>query len=371
VPLVIHAPGYWLPQPLQSPAARWYFRVPEEARDAGIFFEGSARVFRPDGAAWDDGRPQHGWVELSATTPGLWSFEPLDGGLVRVRNVPPFFACRSAEHWFEPPIEWSREAPSTESAAADDEFVAGAIEGANNRALRVSEDRRLVLEAGPTRPDGDGGTVLPFHQGTIEFYYRPRVGTVELDKGGAMLTLETEADPWQLSVMHDPAGANWYNNHTLLATLLTDGLSKRRSVRCYRQTLLQSDRWVHVAWVWGVRHDLTLRGGATVRKLAESGVLVNYLFIDGEQGRFAPDQAAGNFAALMPTVLKTGPRLDGAIDELRISEVIRYKGSFVPPPRDRELIVDDATRALFHFNGTLDAETATASGPVSAEIVAP
>jgi hypothetical protein len=127
--------------------------------------------------------------------------------------------------------------------------------------------------------------------------------------------------------------------------------------------LLEEDRWVHVAWVWGVRHDLTVRGGAALRNQAQAGVLVNQLYIDGRRGRFTPDQIPGNAPALPPLRLSTGAAFDGAIDELRISDSIRYTNEFSPPPRDRELTVDEHTRALFHFNGDLSGESAAGGEP--------
>jgi len=35
-----------------------------------------------------------------------------------------------------------------------------------------------------------------------------------------------------------------------------------------------------------------------------------------------------------------------------------------PPRRDRELTLDDQTRALFHFNGNLEGQSAGAAKPI-------
>jgi len=121
---------------------------------------------------------------------------------------------------------------------------------------------------------------------------------------------------------------------------------------------------VHVAWVWGVRRDLTLRGSGGVTAKAKEGVLTNQVYIDGQTGRFLPDRVPGNRPALAPLRLRTGAAFDGAIDELRISDTMRYLGPFTPPGRDRELAPDEHTRALFHFNGTLDGESHGHPGPL-------
>jgi hypothetical protein len=75
--------------------------------------------------------------------------------------------------------------------------------------------------------------------------------------------------------------------------LLTPPHRFAAEVRCYRQTLLDAGRWVHVAWTWDVRGDVSVRGGGGVKERAKDGVLVQYLFIDGKRGRFSPDVVAG------------------------------------------------------------------------------
>ncbi len=101
------------------------------------------------------------------------------------------------------------------------------------------------------------------------------------------------------------------------------------------------------------------------------------LYIDG---RLACDRCMGNTKNPNDRPLKmkplpfpvqvgsmnTGYRpADGLIDELRISSVRRYSGSFVPGKR---LDADSATLALFHFDGDLVAATPAgcqaAAGPV-------
>jgi hypothetical protein len=102
-PLVLHAPGEWTPTPEQRPWAPIFFRVPPEATQAAITFTGTARLRLPDGAPYAQGKPLTGRVALPPT-PGLWSFEPVRPGTVKVEGLPPFFAFRSAEFYFEPKL---------------------------------------------------------------------------------------------------------------------------------------------------------------------------------------------------------------------------------------------------------------------------
>ena len=103
VPLVIHAPEGWRPLELR-PQVKVYFKVPEGSRAMTISFEGSAKLFEPGGNPFRGGELMTGNVSLPADKPGLWSFEPVDSGLVRVNNLPPFFAMADSKHYFEPAI---------------------------------------------------------------------------------------------------------------------------------------------------------------------------------------------------------------------------------------------------------------------------
>jgi len=358
VPLVLHAPGYWQPAPPQDPALRWFFRVPEDAEGAAIFCEGVTRLFDPSGKPYPDATPQRGWISLPKDLAGLWSFEQLERKLVRVRNLPPFFALRDPAFYFEPPIEWERES-ATEFTRPDpaEIYVAGALATADNQALQVTPDRRLII---------NGSDSLPFEQGTIEFWFRPNFHTLELTEGGGLISLDTKGGkPWTLSVKHGE-GDQWYHSRTLLGIFETDGASKRRSIRCYRQTLFESGRWVHVAWTWGARTDLAVRGSGAVLKAAEQGVLTQRIYIDGKAGKFTPDNLAGNLPLFAPTRFRTSSAFDGAIDELRISNVMRYREDFESPTRKRPFEVDEQTLALFRFDGNLYSEIS--DGKVNAEL---
>ena len=103
VPLVIHAPEGWYPLGLR-PQVKVYFKVPEGSQDVQIYFEGSARLFDPEDNLFRNGEVIQGIVDLPTDKPGLWSFEAVDNGLVRVNNLPPFFAIADSKHYFEPAI---------------------------------------------------------------------------------------------------------------------------------------------------------------------------------------------------------------------------------------------------------------------------
>lgn len=348
VPLVLYAPGYWQPAPPQDPPIRYYFQVPEGAQRPQLFLETGARVFDPAGQSLAEG-PSRGWIDLPAEKPGLWSFEATHPGLVRVRNLPPLFAARDPESWFPAPIPRPTEEVAPERFDPKSRFVPGAIGTPGDQALHLAGRRALVLEGGPERPDGDGCRFLPFRQGTIEMFYRPNWSTFEcVGKPVGLLTMVTGGDPWHLTHYGLKEDAiEWFQSRSLLAMFLTDGKSKLRSIRCYRRAIFEPGRWVHLAWAWG-------RPAGAVAVHSSGDVLVTQVFLDGQPGQSTRDPVPGNLPALAPLRLTTGSGFDGAVDELRISDTMRYTGPFTPPARDREFAVDEHTRALFHFNGSVE-----------------
>ena len=159
-PLVLHAPSYWKPSMVKEPMPRVYFKLPEGEQDGQIFLEGKTRLYAPDGALHGPEEGVAGWTPLPGDRPGLWSFEPLTSKLVRVRNLPPFFAFERKANYFEPAIEWSREEvpPEPEPFAANALYVPGAIDLPDNQALYFRGRRRLTLDA---QLDGGERTLVP------------------------------------------------------------------------------------------------------------------------------------------------------------------------------------------------------------------
>lgn len=342
VPLVVHAPEYWLPSPPQVPPQRYYFRVPKDGKDCQVFFEGKAKLIDPSGAAFRDGGLFTGWVDLPADQPGVWAFEQAESKFVRVRNLPPFFAVGDRASYFTPDVAWEREAiPSeAEEISPDTVYVPGAISTPDNKALYLTGKRYLTIDAGADHPSGDGTLFMPHKQGTIEFFFKPNWDSVTVGDGDRSFCYGR---------MKVPGGGNYYvinykkkgRNNDVSAFLTEKAHYGPRGVRTYRyQSLFSRNRWAHVAWAWGER---------------------SVVFVDGKRGR----QRVGvlqepAFAAMSSFVVgHTRPvsNTNGFIDELRISDAVRYKEDFTPPSRDRELALDEHTRSLFHFNGNLDCES--------------
>jgi len=349
-PTVLHAPGYWRPWPKEDPPVRVHFNVPEDSEDGRIFFEREVRLSDPAGDPVGDGEPVQGWVSLPADKPGVWSFLPASGGLVKVANLPPFFAMAAADAWFDPGIPWEREAPApaAETGSQDELYAPGAVNLPGNLALRIRGRRTFTLDGGPERSSGDGRRFLPYKQGTIEFWFKPERSTFDLAPGFHRLLSMRTTDPahnWRLEHVMQPDTAHWFWTHVLHGYFQADSPTERHmSCRIWRRTIFERDRWLHIAWVWGQRHGLDKRG-------AGRGMLLSTLYVNGREGqtlRYKFIEGNPEFAPIRFT-LEGG--VGGAFDELRISDVQRYAEDFDAPSRNRELEMDAHTLALFHFNG--------------------
>jgi hypothetical protein len=329
--------------------------VPKDAKDAQIFFEGGARLFDPTGAPFEGGREFSRWVDLPSDRPGIWHFEPTHNRLVRVKNLPPFFAD-SAEHWFDPGIAWTRAQPEQPHAAPPEtvRFVPGAIQTPNNQALYLRGKRSFTLAAGDAaRVADDGGQILPFKQGTIEFWFQPAWGTFTVGDGvKPIFEMPTQSGPgWFLRYTMQSAAESWMQSHVFNAEFPSTGRQPHLGMRLMRQTILQPGEWVHLAYVWG-------------KTSAKGQLLTSALYINGKRGTdraFAFDNEA-EFAPVK-FILRGG--MEGAVDELRISSSQRYVRDFEPPSQNRELEMDADTRALFHFNGNVEGESFGQAGQIS------
>jgi len=367
-PMVVYAPQYWRPAPAQKPAIPYYFKLPEGTSDGQIFFEGSARLFDPEGRPWKDAKPQHGWVTLPADRPGLWSFLPVENELLGSRNIPPFFATESASSYFEPDIPWQRK-PISPYRPPDPEkvFLPGAINTPGNQAVHLTGKRIFSLEGGAAHPSGDGLRFLPFKQGTIEFWMKPNWHTCDLQPQGSKSLIYMRApkgDPWTVWHYVKPRSRNadhdFLFSHVLYGWFMTDGLAKPTTLRRYRRTLVEPGQWTHVAWVWGKENGI-VPGNPPYHTKVHDDVLTSHIFINGKEGSNSGYRWYGNEPAYMPAVLNIGrhyasANIDAAVDELRVSDSQRYLKDF-EPSRKAQFVPDKHTRALFHFNGDLRGES--------------
>jgi len=151
---------------------------------------------------------------------------------------------------------------------------------------------------------------------------------------------------YMMAARNRDAKADFYASHVLYGYFMAQAPKIQHSMRIYRRTVFSADEWVHVAWVWGQRDDILPAGGHTKPK---DNVLTTKLYINGRVGQHYAYKWFDNVPANMPINFQRYS-LEGAVDELRISDIQRYTGNFTPTG-EAELTLDEHTRALFHFNG--------------------
>lgn len=351
-PMVLHAPGYWMPFPAQVPAVRWYFNVPEHATGAAIFFEGPATLYTPSGETFHQSDLTSEWVDLPAAQAGLWSFAAHGTGMVRVRNLPPFFAAEDPNAYFDPGLEWTPRHATDQTAASFPEssgFMPGGSGKPDDQALFIAPTGSFSIPGGDDLGDGKGREFLPFHQGTIEFWIRPAWGSFTLDTDSITLfRMPAPGRRWDLTFEIEAS----HFNHTLYAYAIgQDPNGNRRSFRSWRgYTVFEPGEWTHVALTWGQ--------GASPNPNYGDGLTFT-IYVDGQAGsqlHFAGTR--GFLPADLPSELLF-PNLNAAISQLHISDVIRYSSDSSPPSRLDPTPTDAHTRAFLPLNGSLQGSSAT------------
>lgn len=318
-PLVFHCGGYWNPSEFR-PAYRYYFKIPENARNPSLFLEGTARFFAPGGEPWGEGRTLGGMVALPAGRPGLWSFEPVEPGLAKASGFPPFFAMNSADSWFDPgPEAIPTPEPETENAAS------------RPGGLFVGKGSGLSIQ-----PEDPSKPLFDPREGTLEFFFKPEWSTFDLRRGvepvsKEILRVETPAGPWVLAYRIDPNGTTIdmgpkEPSHSFFAqqeTLAAEPNGNRRLRAWNTRRIVEAGKWIHVALAWGKEEKLGGRDTYTVPAL--------HVFVDGIGGSAALSSAqANNVPSGPPSKLVFPADLNASLGPLRVSPRQRYKGNFTP-----------------------------------------
>jgi hypothetical protein len=379
-PLVLYAPNYWVPGRVEPglwnigrPAIKIYFRVPKDARDAQIFFAGSAKLFDCQGNVFtissgtNTTTLMHGWINLPPDKPGLWYFEPVVNRAVRVRNLPPFFAFDDPGSYFDPGVKWQRETipPPAAKIPPGTVYIPGAISGNGNQALYLAGIRSFHLEGGAAHSSGNGRSFLPCSEGTIEFYFRPSWSSMERP---------LEVQEKYVGLMDISAPTAYFLALRLHGNSLRINLPIKGNPYIWEhqwgcRAIFERDTWYHVAVEWGYPTPAAVKHKILHSIIYINGKKIGDIITDEDAPaqysnalRFRTNTSVAN----EPAKLVFPESLEGAIDELRISDCVRYTADFTPP--DKELLLDEHTRALFHFNGNVEGQSHGQTKPVVGEL---
>ncbi|MGC9317911.1 MAG: LamG-like jellyroll fold domain-containing protein [Armatimonadota bacterium] len=236
-------------------------------------------------------------------------------------------------------------------------FVEGALGDAPvNRAVDFIGDRRLTFN-GASEGTLTGGGFNPNHRsvhwgpqrGTLEMWLRPHWSTSE-DAAHELFYAKAymHKTQSQLRVVggDDPA----------LEFTIADSDREYHTVR--GPVTLEPEQWYHIAATWDLP-EAHLQIFVDGRLVAQQGPgeepwpsTMDPEDPDLELGRGIVDEDRRSIP-MQATIggdnrWRPHGAANAAIDEVRISDVVRYQGQFEPPRS--EFAVDEATRALFHFD---------------------
>lgn len=239
-------------------------------------------------------------------------------------------------------------------------FVAGAIPSAPlNRGFEFTGQRRLGFNGGSeatmTAGAGDHGPQAVhwgLQQGTLELWCRP---SWDAEDGRERAFFTGYAYLYRLQSRLRKLGADGDNQ---LEFAISDSNRELHTVR--GPAALQAGRWHHIAATWdhtrahlqlfvdGRRVGVEGPGAEAWPSTLEAAGPEQFQGqgINDTDKRSLPMQAflGGRMAA---KVWPEGDAVEAALDEVRISDVVRYEGDFTPQPV--EFALDDNTRALWHF----------------------
>ena len=342
-----------------------FFRVPGELEEVKLLLGRPARVKAPDGSvAMEVSNENIGEMTIPVEgRGGIWSIEPhiytfrgvCPPSFVRLLNVEPVVAFGSPSHLPEGTTGQpaARIAPRPEPAAG-----LAFVSGVAGQAVRLSGKRALSFTRGKSLEQG-GYTHFPGATGTAEFWFLPDRAThetpMELYQDIDLLFLRGP----HLVLSHRYSGRLNRDVWAALRLQLLAGNKGPSSAGSQWGHFFRGGEWAHIAYTWAVKEgakgtesDLTvfLNG----RPLTPKRVPYGLRPLAGK-GPFKLSEE-GDEIVLGPFA--------GAMDSLRLSDIVRYRGDFQPAKNAPEC--DEHTRALFLFDGNLKGASAFSQEPLAA-----
>ncbi len=240
-------------------------------------------------------------------------------------------------------------------AAAHGCFVEGALADAPvNRAIDFT-GRRMLMFTGASEGTLTGGRYNPNRRsvhwgpvsGTLEMWVRPHWSS---------------ADEGTHSLFYAKAYMHRLQSHlrvfggddAALEFTISDSARQAHTVR--GPVTLEAERWHHIAATWDLprAHLQLFVDGAPIASEGPGPEPwpatddPNDPGIELGQGTSPDDRRSIPMQATIGAGPSGSYTAAAAIDEVRISDVVRYPTAFEPPAT--EFTIDDATRALFHFD---------------------
>jgi len=342
-----------------------FFRVPEGLKTLEIFMGYPAIIRSPDGKiAVENSDSNVGKLSIPAEgRAGIWSIEPYlrsfkgdcPAGFYRLLNVEPMVAFGSPSLLPEktsgkPVVLASAALPATKGPV---EFV----EGVQGKSVRLSEQHSLKFARGERLQQG-GYAFFPGNKGTVEFWFRPDHSILNI----ALPSFKQIDLPFVKAPLFNLQHSYWRRGTPgPFSFLQTEFLSEKGEptrTGFQAEYFYRAGKWVHIAYTWDIKEgDRGLEASLGIflngRKLPHRAAMYGINPVTGKQKIKLSD--AGEDIVLGP--------FEGAMDNLRISDTVRYTADFQP---GKEVpAMDLNTRALFLFDGNLKGISAS-SQPLEA-----
>jgi len=212
------------------------------------------------------------------------------------------------------------------------------------------------------------------------FYEFPRVLRLEPPGSAAYVFLQLNSKTDQevtFGMGADGIMEAWVNGTPVLDSSLSSDIQSPVSIwnHTVNVQLVKGDNILAVRYVRGRTPLLALGGPAQLKSPVPSLLKWEFsIFANGKRMEYHRDRWMNRFLRIpsgkeVVTLLKEGKNivigpLDGAVDILRISDIVRYKDDFKPPLKDFEM--DENTRALFLFDGSLKGVSSFSGEPLDA-----
>ena len=315
-----------------------YFRPPPGARTVKLFLGRPVEITDGEGKL----RPTKAG-ELTAAIRGSrpWRIRATFPTFFQVKNGPTLVSCAAA-------LLYTPERLAPASTVADPpkgKYVPGPV----GQARRLAGRETIRFARGAARPGGAFDN-FPGREGTVEFYFRPDWSSHDLTfKDNLVYRTFVSAGGTRLYYRYGQAQqkGHLYN----YVDLFVSGVRKRGYGGNYgisHRMFFHRGRWHHFAATWRLRQETDRR--------KRTWIVGDFaIFLDGRKqprGRWYPHalKKPAPFEIRPPSArIVIGP-VDGCLDELRISDVVRYEKDFTP--RKTPFNPDPNTTALYPFDGT-------------------
>ena len=355
--MVMECPdGFWIEK-----STPFYFRVPAGLTTVKLFASMPVNVKRSDGrdARYRSGR-QCGEMALPVQgKPGFWELSCQDPAFVRLRNLPAFVSCMTPEYFFVPqkrlPVAAEKKPRLPDPRAS---FVKGVI----GRGLQLNLRDRLKFERGGKLPDGTWEN-FPGLKGTIEFYYRPNwsaLDTVMANRHDRTRPIFS-AGTFSLRYRYGHPTRAFANMNFLCGRTRYKARGRYGKFGNSARIYPEAGRWYHIAATWDAVDTVANLTHRQYKKKYNRNSEHFHVFINGKRHlrsqsfpaslkMYVGKRYATNYTLEAISELVTIQPSNGTVDELRLSDTVRYTEDFVPSKTP--FTHDEHTKALFHFDGS-------------------